>query len=229
MVDGISGKSILVTGAGQGLGEATARYLAGLGAKVIVADVQGEKAENVASDIRAAGGEAESRAADVSSWDDAGALVDFAAKRWGSLDGLVNNAGVIHHGGPMDEVDGAGARRVIEVNLLGTYFVGVHAIQSMAASGGGAIVNVTSGVQAGLGSAASYSASKGGVASLTYSWAIDCASLGIRVNSVSPVASTEMTKITEQIMRDRGDLTGETAEVPAERNCPAIGFLLSTA
>jgi len=225
----LTDKSILITGAGQGIGEATAHYLADLGARVVVADVQAAKAAAVAEAVRTAGGQADSISGDVSSWDDAAALVDFTVERFGRIDGLVNNAGVIHHGSPLEETDGNGARRVFEVNLMGSYFVGLHAIRRMAETGGGSIVNVTSGVQAGLGNAASYSASKGGIASLTYSWAIDCAPLGIRVNSLSPVASTEMTLIAQQLMRDRGEFAGEAPVVPPERNCPIVAYFLSDA
>jgi len=223
----LNGKSIIVTGAAQGIGEATSLYLAEHGARVVVADVQADQAASVAAQIVAAGGTAESFGVDVTSWEGVKELVAFAADRFGGLDGVVNNAGVIHHGGPLEETGLDGARRVFEVNLLGTYAVGVAAIQYMAEHGGGAIVNTTSGVQAGLGDGASYSASKGGVASLTYSWAIDCLPLGIRVNAVSPVASTPMTRETERILREKGQLSGETPFNPPVRNAVPIAYLLS--
>ena len=223
----LAGRTIIVTGAAQGIGEATSLYLAEHGANVVVADVKVEAATAVADSIVAAGGSAAPFGVDVTSWEKVTELISFAADRFGGLNGVVNNAGVMHHGGPLDETGLEGARRLFEVNLLGTYAVGVAAIQYMAAHGGGAIVNITSGVQAGLGSGASYSASKGGVASLTYSWAIDCLPLGIRVNAVSPVASTEMVQETERILREKGQLSGETPFVPPARNAVPIAYLLS--
>ncbi|CAN5321754.1 SDR family oxidoreductase [soil metagenome] len=223
------GKRVIITGAGQGLGEATAHYLAEQGVRVVVADIQDDKARTVAADIVAKGGEAVATRVDVTSWDSVTALVDTAVTEFGGLDGLVNNAGIVHLGLPADDTEALGGRRVFEVNVLGTYQMGIAAVQYFSEHGGGTIVNVTSGVHAGLGSAASYSASKGAVASLTYSWAIDLAASNIKVNAISPVATTEMTLNSEARMRESGELTGETPIVPPRRNCAAIAYLLSDA
>lgn len=231
MTDGPAGslqdKRVVVTGGGQGLGEATAHYLAALGARVLVADIQGGKANAVASDITNQGGTAVAATVDVRSWESAQALVQTAVDAFGGLDGLVNNAGISLLGGPLEDADADKGRRMLEVNLVGAYQVGLAAIHHMADHGGGAVVNVTSGVQAGLSDAAAYSASKGGVASLTYSWAIDLAGHGIRVNAISPVATTEMTQEAEARMRAKGELAGETPVIPPRRNCAAIAYLLS--
>src|SRR5690606_20340477 len=133
----------------------------------------------------------------------------------GGLHGLVNNAGVNHQGSPFDEVSAGQARRVFEVNILGAYTAGVVAMQHMIDNGGGSVVNVTSGVQAGMGSGASYSASKGAAASLTYSWAIDCTGTGIRVNAISPVGTTPMTKQAEAADRARNPEAPERPVVDA--------------
>jgi NAD(P)-dependent dehydrogenase (short-subunit alcohol dehydrogenase family) len=223
----LSSRRVIVTGAGQGLGEATARYLAARGARVLVADIQEDKARTVANAISDEGGAAVATTVDVRSWESAQALVQTAVEALGGLDGLVNNAGISLLGGPLEDVDADMGRRMLEVNLVGAYQVGLAAIHHMADHGGGAIVNVTSGVQAGLSDAAAYSASKGGVASLTYSWAIDLAGHGIRVNAISPVATTEMTQEAEARMRARGELSGETPVIPPSRNCAAIAYLIS--
>lgn len=228
-VEGISlsGKRVIVTGAAQGLGEATARYLARLGARVVVADIQRDEVAEVARQITRDGGEAIATTVDVRSWESAQALVDVAVEAYGGVDGLVNNAGISLLGGPLEDVDASKGRRILEVNLIGAYQVGLATIHHMAEHGGGVVVNVTSGVQAGLSDAAAYSASKGGVASLTYSWAIDLVGHGVRVNAISPVATTAMTLEGEARMRAQGKLSGETAVVPPQRNCAAIAFLLS--
>lgn len=224
---GLAGKAVVITGAGQGIGAATSRYLAERGVHVVVADINADNAQLVAREIAESGGTAEAFHLDVTSWDGARDVIAFAAERFGKLDGVVNNAGVVHYGGPLDETGIDGARRVFEVNLLGTYAVGLAAIQHMSEHGGGSIVNVTSGVQAGLGEAASYGASKGAVASLTYAWAIDCLPLGIRVNALSPVATTEMVIESERRQRERGQLSGDTPVVEPIRNSPIVAYFLS--
>jgi len=223
----LAGKSVIVTGAGQGIGAATALYLADLGASVIVADIVEENAQRTVASIAERGGRAVARVADVASWEGARSIVAAAVASFGGLDGVVNNAGVLHRGSPFAEVDGEGARRVFMVNLFGTYCVGVAAMQHMAEHGGGSIVNVTSGVQAGMADGAAYSASKGGVASLTYSWALDCKGTGIRVNAISPVATTPMTRGTDEWQRSLGRDIPQREEVDPIWNCPPIAYFLS--
>lgn len=225
----LQGKRVIITGAGQGLGEATARYVAALGARVVLGDIQGDKVAAVAQEIVDAGGEAVATTVDVRSWESALSLVQTAVDSFGGVDGLVNNAGISLLGGPLDDACGELGRQMLEVNLIGAYQVGIAAIQHMAEHGGGTVVNVTSGVQAGLAGAAAYSASKGGVASLTYSWAIDLAKHGVRVNAISPVATTPMTMEAEARMREKGELSGETPVIPPRRNCAAIAYLLADA
>lgn len=223
----LEGKTVIVTGAAQGIGAATARYLADLGASVVVCDIQGDKAEIVAAEIRELGDSASAFSGDVTSWDDCTALVEHAVEIFGNLTGVVNNAGILHRATPFDETDNTAAKRVFEVNLLGTYSLGVVAMQYMAEHGGGSIVNVTSGVQAGLADGASYSASKGGVASLTYSWAIDCLDRGIRVNAISPVATTPMTQATYEHQVALGQHPSPREDVDPTHNCPPIAYFLS--
>lgn len=141
---------------------------------------------------------------------------------FGTIDGLVNNAGIVRVSQPQDATEDE-LRRVIEVNLLGTAFCGVHAMRTMVGRGGGAIVNVTSGAQLGLPTVAGYAASKGGITSLTYSWAAAFSTTKVRVNAVSPDAATPLAKT----------LAAHFPEVPAgvktpESNAPAVVFLLSS-
>jgi NAD(P)-dependent dehydrogenase (short-subunit alcohol dehydrogenase family) len=187
----LEGKVVLVTGAGRGLGHAYAVDAAARGARVVVNDVDAEGAQATVAAIESAGGIAVARAGSIADWDTAGELVDTAVETFGGLDGLVNNAGVMPVGVPWEET-GERLRAVVEVNLLGTLFCGTRAMDRMKDHGGGAIVNVTSGTHLGFRDLTAYGATKGGVASLTYGWAIHGADVGVRVNAISPLARTPM-------------------------------------
>jgi NAD(P)-dependent dehydrogenase (short-subunit alcohol dehydrogenase family) len=217
----LNGKAVVVTGAGRGLGAAYAALAAREGAAVVVNDVDVEQAREVVAGIEAAGGRAVVDASDIATWDGAGALVAHCVDAFGSIDGLVNNAGIFRLAGPADQ-DPDDFRAVIEVNLLGTAYCGLHAIRAMKR---GSIVNVTSGAHAGSADMGAYGASKGGVASLTYCWAVDLAGSGIRVNAVSPNAQTRMAEAFEKHLGDRA--ARQNIGKPAEQNAPAVVYLLS--
>jgi NAD(P)-dependent dehydrogenase (short-subunit alcohol dehydrogenase family) len=188
----LHGKSVVVTGSGRGLGRAYAVDAARAGAAVVVNDVNGAAAEDVVRQIRGEGGRAVVSTHSVSDPAAADALIDTAVDEFGSLDGLVNNAGVLVEE-PAWEATAESARTMVEVNVLGTVFCGQAAIRRMRAQGSrGAIVNVTSGTLLGQPGLAVYGATKGAVASLTYGWALDLRGTGIRVNAVSPLAVTAM-------------------------------------
>jgi NAD(P)-dependent dehydrogenase (short-subunit alcohol dehydrogenase family) len=226
----LGARSVVVTGAGRGIGRACARAAAAEGARVIVNDVDAGPAEEVAAEIRRSGGDASAHVADVSDWAQAEALVRRAVDEFGALDGLVNNAGLFLMA-PSEEQDPAAMSRIMEVNVLGTAYCGIHAMRAMLATGGGSIVNVTSGAQAGLADMAAYAASKGAVASLTYTWAMELAGRGVRVNALSPIARTRMT---EAMFDFHGTPDDERAEanqhIPEpEHNAPVVVYLLSDA
>jgi NAD(P)-dependent dehydrogenase (short-subunit alcohol dehydrogenase family) len=222
----LSGKAVAITGAGRGLGAAYARLAAAEGAAVLVNDVDRAQAVRVAEKIRTSGGRAEPDASDIATWSGAGRLVEHCVEAFGAIDGLVNNAGIFRMARPREQ-DPATFRAVIEVNLLGTAYCGLHAISAMLDQGSGSIVNVTSGAQAGSRSMAAYGASKGGVASLTYCWAADLADSGVRVNAVSPNANTRMAQEFERFLGDQAP--GQNIDKSAESNAPAVVFLLSDA
>jgi NAD(P)-dependent dehydrogenase (short-subunit alcohol dehydrogenase family) len=180
-------KVIVVTGAGAGLGRAYAEYLAEQGATVVVNDIDAERAERVRERIEAAGGVGVVHVGSVTDFRAADDLVALAVEAYGHVDGLVNNAGVYYRVEPWaDSVDRY--RRVIEVNVLGSINAGIAFMTQLRRVGRpGAIVSITSGAQCGHPRMAAYSASKGAVASLTYSWAADLEPSGIRVNAVAPV------------------------------------------
>jgi NAD(P)-dependent dehydrogenase (short-subunit alcohol dehydrogenase family) len=157
----------------------------------VISDIDKERAEVVASHARSEGYSAVSHLADVASWVQAGALISRCIDEFGKIDGLVNNAGISQHTSAVDLSEDE-IRKVVETNLLGTTFCGVHALQAMSHQGHGTIINVSSGAQAGWRKTSVYSATKAGIMALTYSWAMELADTSIRVNAVVPSANTPM-------------------------------------
>jgi NAD(P)-dependent dehydrogenase (short-subunit alcohol dehydrogenase family) len=213
----LSDKRIVVTGAGAGLGRAYAVYASANGASVVVNDLDATAAAAVADEITAAGGTALSIGCSVADWAAAENIVDLCVSSFGGIDGVVNNAGTHRVERPW-LADEDTIRSILTVNVMGAVFVGVHAMKRMVKQRHGSIVNITSSAQLGLTQLGVYGASKGALASLTYSWAIDLREHGVRVNAYSPVAETAMT------VGSPIPLTG----IPTpEQNAPIVGYLLS--
>jgi glucose 1-dehydrogenase len=184
----VEGKVAIVTGAAEGMGEATARLFAQAGAKVLAADVNVEVGEATVQRIVSAGGTASFIRADVSKAQDVEAMVKAAVERYGRLDCAVNNAGVSPDNEPLANLIEAEWDRVIGVNLKGTALCLKHELQQMLSQGhGGAIVNIASvsGFRPQPNNGA-YNASKHGVIGLTKTASLEAAPLGIRVNAVAP-------------------------------------------
>jgi NAD(P)-dependent dehydrogenase (short-subunit alcohol dehydrogenase family) len=223
----LSGKAVVITGAGRGVGEAYARLAAAEGARVVVNDIDAGEAERVASAIRASGGEARARTADISVAEEAEALVSYCVSELGSLDGFVNNAALFHMALTHEE-SMARVRRIFEVNTLGTAFCGYAALRQMRKQGSGSLVNVTSGAHAGIRAMSAYGGSKGAVASLTYGWALDVAGTGVRVNAVSPIAETRMMNASAEFFRAHAEEGASKAlGIAPENNAPLVIYLLS--
>lgn len=225
----LAGKAILVTGAGRGLGEAYARLAARLGAAVAVNDVDAEAATVVAGMIEAAGGRAVAVPADVAEWTSGAALVEACIDAFGTISGLVNNAGILRPA-LLDELKERDLRHMVEVNLMGTAACAQAAVRRMRALGtGGSIVNVASGSQAGDIALGGYGATKGAVASLTYAWAMELRGSGIRMNAVSPLADTAMAAQNAHLMalQARNRDIHYASLPPADVNAPVVCFLLS--
>jgi NAD(P)-dependent dehydrogenase (short-subunit alcohol dehydrogenase family) len=202
----LAGKVAIVTGAGMGIGRATALAVAAEGASVIVADRDIERGRHVAEEIAAAGGQAVFHPTDVSHSDQVQHMVAVAMERWGKLDVLVNNAGVAIAGTVVD-ISEEDWKRVLDVNLTGVWRGMKYAIPHMIAAGGGSIVNVSS-IQSFLGfrNWSGYAASKGAINSLTQQAAVEYAPQGVRVNAIAP--GTIMTPMNEALLRE--------AEAPEE-------------
>ncbi|PXY25274.1 SDR family NAD(P)-dependent oxidoreductase [Prauserella endophytica] len=197
----LSGKSVVVTGAGRGLGEAFAVHAAQAGAAVVVNDIDVGRAEATAANIRAHGGLAVASGHSVADPEQARAIIELCEAEFGRIDGLVNNAGVNYEALPWQD-DPAQIRELIETNVLGVIYTGTAAAEAMMRHGGGSIVNISSGASLGQRKLATYAASKGAVASLTYSWALDMEDVGIRVNAVCPLAHTRMVWKSERSLRN---------------------------
>jgi NAD(P)-dependent dehydrogenase (short-subunit alcohol dehydrogenase family) len=231
----LAGRRALITGAGSGIGRATALRLAADGAGVACLDIDGDAASAVASQVEAAGGRAVACGADVRSEDEVAAAVRRAAAELGGLDCVVANAAVqlVGEDAPVDELDLAVWQRTLAVNLTGVFLTCKHGIREILAGSGGAVVCVTSGT--GLYGLApgfdAYSASKGGVAALVRVMAADYAQRDVRVNGVVPGFTD--TAMTQSFLADTSGLDATMSGIPLRRPgqpdevAPIVSFLLS--
>ena len=193
----LQGKLALVTGAGQGNGRALALGLAAAGARVVTTDVQADNAMQTASAIIAGGGEAWSHALDVTDPEACAAVAAQVQLEVGPIDVLVNNAGILIREGIDSPRAAENWRRVLDVNLNGSFNM-IHAFLGALRATRGVIINVGSIASfAGVGATLGYSPSKGGVKMMTQAMARDLAPDGIRVNAIAPgVIETPMTQYT---------------------------------
>ena len=195
-------KVAIITGAGNGIGRATALLFAREGAKVVVNDVGGARAggdENhaaadaVVAEIRKAGGSAEASYDSVATRDGARAIVEKAISSFGHVDTLLNNAGILRDK-TLLKLEPANWQAVLDVHLSGTFFCTQAAAEHMKAQGSGSIIN-TSSVSGLLGNfgQSNYAAAKAGIYGLTRTASIELQRYGVRVNAVAPIAKTRLT------------------------------------
>ena len=184
----LKGKVAIVTGAATGLGAAQAQALAKEGACVVLTDIADQEGEKVAADIRAVDGDAHYLHLDVSQEEDWQRAIRFTVERYGKLDVLVNNAGIVIKRVPIEERTVEEWDRVMAVNLRSVFLGTKHAIPEMRRNGGGSIVNISS--LAGIGQSAiqepAYATSKAAVRMLSKVTATQHAHEKIRCNSLHP-------------------------------------------
>jgi len=199
----LSGKSAVITGAGNGIGRATALLFAREGASVVVNDLGGSRAgeggaanaaDAVVAEIRAAGGTAVSSYDNVATPEGARAVVEAAVRSHEKLDILINNAGILRDK-TLLKMELAQWDAVLDVHLKGTFLCTQAAALQMKEQGSGRIVNTTSvsGLLGNFGQA-NYSAAKAGIYGLTRTCSIELQRYGITVNAVAPIAKTRMTE-----------------------------------
>jgi NAD(P)-dependent dehydrogenase (short-subunit alcohol dehydrogenase family) len=214
----LEGKAVVVTGAGRGLGRAAALHAAACGASVVVNDIDGQPADEVVALVEGAGGRAVASVGSVADPGQAQAAIQRCLDEFGRIDGLVNNAGVRYQALVWEDTPER-MRELIEVNVLGSLYCGAAAARAMREQGVGSIVNMASLAMVGQSTAATYSASKGAVSSMTVAWAVDLAEHGVRVNALFPLAHTRMALADTRTPAPAG-------ETP-ERIAPVVTYLLS--
>ncbi len=196
----LQGKVCLITGAGSGIGQATARLFAAEGAQVVVADVDDRLARSTVAGIRKSGGAAVAEHVDVTDEQETVALAAKVARRFKRIEVLFNNAG-ISGVGDLLETEPALFDRVMKVNVRGVFLVSRAVVPYMIKQGSGSIINMSSCIaEIGLARRVSYAASKGAVLSMTKSMQVDLAQHGIRVNALLP--GTILTPFVERYLKE---------------------------
>jgi 3-oxoacyl-[acyl-carrier protein] reductase len=179
-------KVAIVTGAGQGIGRATALTFAREGAKVVVADLNEETIKTVSDEITSSGGQALPVSVNVAEADSVEAMVKATIDWGGRVDALVNNAGITKDS-RLQKMTEEQWDAVINVNLKGVWLCGRAVAGHMAEQGSGSIINASSivGLYGNFGQS-NYAATKGGVIAMTYTWSIELGPKGVRVNAIAP-------------------------------------------
>jgi len=188
----LDGKAVVVTGGARGIGRGHCLHLSENGASVVINDIDTAEAQKVADEISAAGGKASVNGSDISSREGARSLVGQCVDEFGAIHAVVNNAGNVRDRSFLkmsdEEFD-----QVFAVHVRGTFLCSQEGALCMKAQGtGGAIVNTVSAAHFGNFGQTNYAGSKGAIASMTYTWAIELARAGIRVNAISPSGTTRM-------------------------------------
>jgi 3-oxoacyl-[acyl-carrier protein] reductase len=188
----LDGKGAVVTGGARGIGRGHCLHLAENGASVVVNDIDGDEAQKVVDEISEKGGKATISTANISTRDGAQSLIGLCVDAFGGIHAMVNNAGNVRDRSFLkmsdDEFDA-----VIAVHVKGTFLCAQEAALRMKDQGsGGAIVNTVSAAHFGNFGQTNYAGAKGAIASMTYTWSLELARYGIRVNAISPSGSTRM-------------------------------------
>ena len=180
----LKGKTAIITGAGSGFGAGIARKFVAEGAQVMVADINGDSAVKVAGELGAV-----SQVVDVANGDSVATMIAAATGAFGQIDIVVNNAGITHMPGPLEDISEEDFDRVLAVNAKSVYLTAREIVPLMKGAKAGAILNVAS--TAGVSPRPNlnwYNASKGWMITATRTMAVELAPFGIRVNAINPVA-----------------------------------------
>ena len=233
----LQGKTLIVTGAGGGIGRAASIVLAAAGANVVVSDIVEGTGQATADAVRTDGGTALFVKADLASEADVRALVERAVSAYGRLDGAFNNAGLEQCALPLHELTTEQWERALRVDLTSVFWCLKYQVLAMLGTGGGAIVNTASSLgQVAIQNASEYIAAKHGVIGLTRAAAAEYGARGIRVNAVLPgiIRTPMIARLTEDArfsaffekLKDRHPIGrfGEPAEIGE-----AVKWLLSDA
>ncbi len=208
-------KVAIVTGAARGIGKAIAQGFAREGARVIVADILGEQAEQTAAEMRAAGGAAIAAAVDLADLAIHESLVNTACEQFGRLDILVNNAAIEPRAAFLNATPEEW-EQTLNVNLRAPYFLSQRAAHAMLRTGGGRVINLASTHEIRpLRNISMYSISKGGLMMLTKSLALELAEHRINVNAIAPGAI--LTELNRAVLEDDAYRDKATAKIPQGR------------
>ncbi len=220
-------KTVFITGASRGIGEATARYFAGQGANVVLFARSANALKALAEDINSAGGAAIAVSGNVASFDDVQSAVQIAITEYGHLDILVNNAGVIEPVARLADSDPVIWGQVVDVNYKGVYYGIRSAIPEMLKAGGGTIINISSGAATGAMEGWShYCSTKAAVLSLTRCTHKEYGDKGIRIVGLSPgTVATEMQVVIRESGINPVSQLDPSAHIPTEWVAKTIGFL----
>ncbi|MBW2501139.1 MAG: SDR family oxidoreductase [Deltaproteobacteria bacterium] len=210
-----SGKSVIVTGAGGGIGRASAMLFARLGASVVASDVNPVGLQETIDEIQSEGGAVASKVSDVTDPDQAAGIVRFACAEFGRVDVLFNNAGGSFPT-PMESIDREEFARLRSLNFDAVYHASMEALPGMVEAGGGVILSTTSGAGTGaVNGLAVYGAAKAGVNSLMRSIAVEYGKRGIRANAIAPSAASP--GMIEWLKTLPGGVEGYAAKQPMGR------------
>ena len=218
----LSNKTIVITGAARGLGAAMAQRLAAHGGNLALVDLDEDSIADAVAACQSAGANARAYGANVASEDDVNGLFDRIAADFGSVDGLVNNAGITRDGLLIKYKDGEllskmslqDWQQVIDVNLTGVFLCGREAARVMVEKGSrGCIINIASISRAGNMGQTNYSAAKAGVEAMAVTWAKELSRYGIRAASIAPgFINTEMVAGMKEAAREKADIGHSAAE-----------------
>ena len=220
----LTNKSAIVTGGGRGIGRGHCLHLAKSGACVLINDVDAEEAQKVAKEITDAGGIAQISSQDISSRQGSETLIRECINHFNSIDILINNAGILRDKSFLKMTDDD-FDSVWNIHVKGTFWCSQSAALIMKEQGkGGSIINTTSGAHFGHFGQTNYSSAKGAIASMTYTWAIELAKYGIRVNAIGPTGSTRMSATFNSSKNTNDE---EFAHIDPTLNGPLVSYLSS--